>query len=414
MDGSTELFWEERLKMISSDTCEYNFLELLDSLPVHENYIVPKDISKSIRRIVGEEVDKQFVLITSVIQITLSRYFQRKQIVIFSPILNSKYQSKVSSNSIPLVASIDCTLTLKEVIIDNSNNIVNAYRFQNYIDKVNQKTHDILNNNLGVICVQIHNADQFKNSCRYILEINIDNEEIAIKITDKKQKVTNISRGFIRLLIHFLQQLENPDNKIKSIPWYPEIKIQKKINQCVKVRDEKIKVTLMELFEKQVKLTPTALALTFREIDLSYNDLNKRVNKFMNYLTDEYDVGSGKGIILYLNKSVNMYIAIMAILKCKAYYIPIRVGALNSEVDFVFSNVDSDLVIIENNDLVKIEQYNKKCLIIDLEIDSIEKSDNNPLHDSNIDPISYIMYTSGSTGIPKGVIINESAIVNML
>ena len=169
-----------------------------------------------------------------------------------------------------------------------------------------------------------------------------------------------------------------------------------------------------QLFEEQVERTPDSPAVIFGDQQLTYDELNRRANQIAHYLrkmgaAPEIPVG------LYLERSSELVVAILGILKSGSFYVPLDTlypAERRAEI-----TSDSGMKILVTQDaLVTGEYMNGVALLrLDGQRDLLEaESDQNPLHVAKSENLVYIIYTSGSTGKPKGVEVTHRSLVNCL
>lgn len=169
---------------------------------------------------------------------------------------------------------------------------------------------------------------------------------------------------------------------------------------------------LRQFFEKSADKFPYNTALICDYISMSYHELEEKANQLANYLLT-LGVSPGCSVGIFLDRSLNSYISILAVLKAGAAYVPIEVEYPDDRVNYILQDMPFHSVITTTSLMrsrTKIEFPNTVLL------DAIEKnlqfqSVKRPSFErSPIDHLCYVIYTSGSTGRPKGVEITHSNI----
>ncbi len=173
-------------------------------------------------------------------------------------------------------------------------------------------------------------------------------------------------------------------------------------------------ITLHQLFEQQVELTPDSLALISDSEKLTYRQLNHKVNQLANYL-QKHGVTQETFVALCLERSQDMIVGILAILKAGGAYIPLDPSYPVERLNFMLSDSQVSLLISQQEILKKLSLSSAKTVCLDIHKDEIaQQSPENPIHISEADHLAYIIYTSGSTGTPKGVLGTHRGTVNGL
>jgi non-ribosomal peptide synthetase component F len=168
-------------------------------------------------------------------------------------------------------------------------------------------------------------------------------------------------------------------------------------------------------FESQVARTPDAAAITFQDQSLSYQKLNQKANQLAHYL-QELGVGPDVRVGIHLERSLEMLIAVLAVLKSGGAYVPLDPALPNERLAYMVANADVQ-VLLTTSDVEPQISLNEG--IQHIYIDAVEPTistypPNNPTWSGEPDNLAYIMYTSGSTGRPKGVRIPMKGVVHIL
>ncbi|AHH95958.1 non-ribosomal peptide synthetase [Kutzneria albida] len=172
--------------------------------------------------------------------------------------------------------------------------------------------------------------------------------------------------------------------------------------------------TLPELVEAQVRRTPDAVAVVSEGQRLTYAQLNARANRLAHHLI-ERGVGPERVVGLALPRSIDLVVAILAVLKAGAAYLPIDPGYPAGRIEFMLADA-RPLVVLSTVDAVDtlpsgavpvfaLDDANGLAGYPEDDPADVRAVPGNP---------AYVMYTSGSTGTPKGVTIEHRAIVNRL
>ncbi|MEH2216131.1 MAG: amino acid adenylation domain-containing protein [Nostoc sp.] len=173
-------------------------------------------------------------------------------------------------------------------------------------------------------------------------------------------------------------------------------------------------VSLNQLFEQQVELTPDSLALISLSKKLTYRQLNHRVNQLAHYLQKQ-GITKETLVALCLERSIDMVVGILAILKAGGAYIPLDPNYPVERLNFMLSDSQASVLITHQEILEKLSLSSAKTVCLDIHKDEIaQENPDNPINISVSDNLAYIIYTSGSTGTPKGVLGTHRGTVNGL
>lgn len=168
---------------------------------------------------------------------------------------------------------------------------------------------------------------------------------------------------------------------------------------------------LHELIERQVERTPRQPAVVFEQQKITYAQLNRRMNQLAQYLK-ERGIGPETKVGLFVERSLEMIVGILGILKAGAAYVPIDTTFPQERVSFTLKDANVALLLAQTSLMANLPSSAPQVICLDT-FDWTRGEEWNQ-SDSGVRPenLAYVIYTSGSTGRPKGVCIEHRNIVN--
>ncbi|MGD9488077.1 MAG: amino acid adenylation domain-containing protein [Calditrichaceae bacterium] len=167
-----------------------------------------------------------------------------------------------------------------------------------------------------------------------------------------------------------------------------------------------------ELFEAQAEKSPQAIALIADQNQLSYEELNTRANCLARYLIRK-GVLPGTFVGVSVNRTPDLIIGILGILKAGGTYLPLDPGYPKERIRFMLEDSSAKFVLTQERIAKTFPTSQCELICLDSRWPDISKENSrNPEINLTKDLPAYIIYTSGSTGTPKGVLISHQAIAN--
>ncbi|MEA2038547.1 MAG: amino acid adenylation domain-containing protein [Thermodesulfobacteriota bacterium] len=166
-----------------------------------------------------------------------------------------------------------------------------------------------------------------------------------------------------------------------------------------------------QLFEAQVARTPDATAVVHNDMELSYDELNQRANQLAHYLK-RLGVKSDVPVGLFVERSFEMCVGVLGILKAGGAYLPLDPAYPIDRLTFMLNDSRAPVIVTHKRVVESLPEYESQVVVIDEDQELIgHESKENPSAQSP-DNLVYVMYTSGSTGQPKGVLVPHRGVVN--
>ncbi len=160
-------------------------------------------------------------------------------------------------------------------------------------------------------------------------------------------------------------------------------------------------------FERQAEARPNSLPVIYRQTRLTYSELNIRANRLAHALR-QWGVGPDIPVGLYLEEGLDTLVGMLAILKAGGGYVPLDPQLPLNRLAQILAQAEPPVVLTQSGLPVLTEADGGRMLCIDTEKEFIERqSSDNPNVCVEGDDLCYVMFTSGSTGIPKGVMVTH-------
>ena len=173
-----------------------------------------------------------------------------------------------------------------------------------------------------------------------------------------------------------------------------------------------------ELFAAQAQRTPDGIALEFGGESLAYRDLDCKSNRLARYLVD-LGIEPEQLIAIYLERSFEMVVALLGILKAGAAYVPLDPSYPEERLRFMMEDAQISVIVTQARvfENAPYSAFKPTCTTVCMDRDHavIQRQSSEAL-DLKIEPdsLAFVIYTSGSTGTPKGVCSPHRGVVNRL
>jgi nonribosomal peptide synthetase DhbF len=250
----------------------------------------------------------------------------------------------------------------------------------------------------------------------------VGNGEVEMNVLGNAERYTDVQlRAHAGAFLEFLRRVsKDPRQPVSRVRMLGDSYRRQTIEKWNNTGTQPTRAGLVDLFEQQVERSKNLSAVVFKETALSYNELNARANQLAHYLI-EMRIGREDRVAIALPKSMEMVIAILAVAKAGAAYVPLDPEYPDQRLDEILEDC-RPCVVLTNHRIGK--QLCKEILqvcVCDETFNHIlsKRPVNNPsdtLGRCSVLPQSpaYIIYTSGSSGRPKGVVMPIVGLCNLL
>lgn len=218
-------------------------------------------------------------------------------------------------------------------------------------------------------------------------------------------------RGMMEDFTELLHQVtENPEIKIRDINSLTSgDDFEWNNTQAIYPKNS----SLHELISQKARMYPEKNAVHFRNINLSYQDLNERANRLANLLIKR-GIQKGDRVALLLDRSEELIIALLGIMKSGAAYVPIDPAYPKKQIEYMLKDSSAKILLTSKTYQNKFSSGSEE-IILDAILNELEGcSIEDPDKAVNGTDLAYVIYTSGSSGKPKGTQIEHHSLVNFL
>jgi amino acid adenylation domain-containing protein len=232
---------------------------------------------------------------------------------------------------------------------------------------------------------------------------------------------TQIFRGdtIIRFVEHYTNLMtklaENSTQKLAEISLLSSkerILILETWNNTAK--DFPLEKQAIDLFEERVAKDPNRRAIVFEDQILTYKELNERANQLSHYM-QQFHVQTEDMIGVCMPRSIEMVIALLAVMKLGAVYVPLDPNIPVHRLDFMVKDTGLKILVSIESLLNLFSEFEGSSICFDRDASAINhESKESLIKNSHSKSLAYLIYTSGSTGNPKGVLIEHQGLTNEL
>ncbi len=224
-----------------------------------------------------------------------------------------------------------------------------------------------------------------------------------------RELIELISKYFMSIVRDIM---DNEDIKVRDITMISKQEREKLLYDFNDTHSEYPKdKTLYQLFEEQVTNNPQQIAVKYEDKSLTYEQLNKRSNQLARVFRNN-GVGVGKVVGLMVDRSLEMIVGILAILKTGGAYLPIDPSFPKGRAAYMLEDSNASLLVGYKEFMCELDYSGKT---IDIREQSLYQGDGSNIGQVNSsDDLAYVMYTSGTTGKAKGILTTHYNIVRVV
>ncbi len=439
-----KVFWETNLPIIPEPLISRRYpISCNTLLPKAHNYQfkINRTLYNTISQFSSENNCTNYQVFLSALAVYFSQIYQREDVIIGVPNLNRKgarfkdaFGMFISLS--PLVFNIAENESFSQLVKQCKSCLRTLYRHQRFPLSNISKRLNLLHNGRDTLfdivfsyekhqysthygSATIQAKQQFSGVARYPLAVTLcdfnDNPDIDVFFEGAENCFTGTDLQFLgaRFLSILEQICGEPQKQIKqtNLLTVQDKNIAfKQFNPKPNQPSATTCPTVIQLFQQQVKTQPTKIAVEFKGITLTYHQLDELSTQLAEHLinlrTKKNDI-----IAICLPQCPEVIIGILAILKSSAAYLPISADNPDARIKTVLQQSQSYILLTNTHFQSRLTSLHNHLVCADnYLLQNSVKATPAKNFKAHPDTLAYIIYTSGSNGLPKGVRINHHAL----
>ncbi|MEL6823756.1 MAG: AMP-binding protein, partial [Calditrichota bacterium] len=402
-----------------------------------------KDLLKAIDKKAREEQVSTFMYLTTAVNILLARFSGQETILLGLPVANRESNEVADTigyfaNTLVLKTDVDLRKSFKETLQQVRQTSLEAFKHQDTsfeeivnalsIERDRSRTpvfqallsyEENSGRSLSFGSVAMKRLEVSSSVSRTDLSIWISRENEVIRLgfeyatrLFKPESIRRLMDAFVAILEASVMDLESPIFKLPLMADAAKKRVLVEWNETD--TSYPAERPFYQLFEDTAACLPDKTAVVFADTERTYHELNTAANQLAHLLIAN-GIQPGQRIGLYMSRSVEMLISLLAIQKAGATYVPMDPDFPEDRLLYMLSDAGISLLLTEEKLRANLQEYSGKRICYEEYMSTQQQlSDKNP--NTPFDPSApmYIIYTSGSTGLPKGVVLPNRAVTNFL
>lgn len=435
-------FWKEHLKDVSSlDLPTDHVRPVVQTVRGSMHTIqFPASLTEALQGLGRKENITLFMTLLAAFQGLLHRYTGQDDIVVGSPIAN-RNRGEVEGvigffvNTLVLRSDLSGNPTFREVLKRVRGTCLDAYAhqdmpFEKLVEELNPE-RDLGRTPLFQVMFALRNVPDTPlelsglRLSRMEIEITKAKFDLEVHLGETEEGLKGIfvynadlfdAATIERMAEHYRMILEgivaNPDLRLSELPLLTEADRQQMLVQWNDTKTEYPRdKCIHELFEEQVERTPDATAVVFEDEHLTYRELNTKANQLARCL-GKHGIGPEVLVGICVERSVKMVVGILGILKAGGAYLPLNPTYPKELLAFMLEDGKVPVILTQRHLAEVVPAHTADVIFLDSDDgETAKESKENPCSRATAMNLAQVMYTSGTTGRPKGVMIPHRAVI---
>jgi amino acid adenylation domain-containing protein len=399
-------------------------------------------LSQSLKTFCRAQQATMFMVLLAAFNVLFHRYTGQQEIIVGSPIANRNRKELEGligffANTLPMRTNVSGELSFREVLARLKEAALGAYAHQDLpFEYLVEQFHPERSLSHSPLVQVMFNFEptipqmaempglsaslmEYDNkSAKFDLTLFARDHGTEIFGTLEHNVDLFTSETIERMAGHLLTLLSgivaNPDQPISGLPLLTRHERYQMLEEWNATEAACPQLCAHQIFEAQVHHAPNRTALIFENQELTYAQLNARANQLAHYLSS-LGARPGKFVGIFMERSVEMIVAVLGVLKSGAACIPLDSVYPKERLTFMLEDSGAPVVVAQQAQAATLPVSGARLVCLDSEWQAISKEpENAPQVAVTPEDWMYVIYTSGSTGRPKGVVVPHRVLVNLV
>ncbi len=407
----------------------------------HQSFKLPEPLTAKLRQLARDEDATLFMTVLAVFKTLLYRYSRQTEILVGTPIANrNQYELEgligLFLNTLALRSKVSDQMSFRQLLRSVRETCLDAYThqdlpFEQLVEELCPQRDPRLTPIFQVAFTLQTPPPWLRDSSKWSAQgLAMQNDssqfDLTLNVEDRGQELvggleynTDIYEDatIARMLRNFRSLFEgivgDPDMRLGSLPLVSVEERRQLVQEWNETESgSPTSACLLPLFASAARRSPQSIAVAGPGGEISFEQLNRRSNQLAHRLKRE-GIGLESVVAIYMNRSIEMVIALLGVLKSGAAYLPLDPSNAASRLSFMLEDSHAAVLVTDARSHLDFVPGDVVTLRLDHEGVSLEDEDD---ADPGIVPdpenLAYVLYTSGSTGKPKGVLVRHGSLVN--
>ena len=438
-------YWKEKLQDVESLQFPTNKPRAATQTKsgAEVNFKIDQQLASQLNKLAKQEGSSLFMTLMAAFKVALYKYTGQNDLCVGTPFLGRQQQELEQLigfflNTLAIRTNLKSHQTFTQYLQQVRSVLLEAYEHQEVpFEKVVEavvKTRDQSITPIFQALFTLHNAPEIKHMSLgdvqltpLPIETNTAKFDLSMSLTETGGEILgsleynadvfdkDFMQQFVKHYTNVLTQvIATPNESIAHLSILDE-KDEQLLLKEFNNTDVKYPVdqSIIALFEETVAKSTSSIAVIFNQVEYSFQEINNRANALAQILIAK-GITPGTIVPLYIERGVEMVIALLAIIKTGAIYVPLDPEYPEERIQYILEDINAKFLVTSPNLLGVIAEKIKPEIIAVPAVDTEIDSSPNPGVNVKVEDTFCLVYTSGSSGAPKGVGLSNASILNRL